>query len=77
MSLEKRLTVAKRILDASGLPYVSVIVINHNGSNYLPNLLNSLLRTEYPAFELVFVDNGSKDESVSMIQSIACQMEID
>lgn len=48
-------------------PSVSVIVLNLNGKEYLDRCLGSVLCTDYPNFEVVFVDNGSKDGSCDYV----------
>jgi len=40
---------------------VSVIIVNYNGKVFLKNCISSLLLQSYPAMEIIFVDNGSKD----------------
>jgi GT2 family glycosyltransferase len=47
---------------------VSVIVINFNGKEFLPRLLHSLLKTDYKEFEVIFVDNASRDGSVEYVR---------
>ena len=47
---------------------VSVIIVNYNGRKYLKNCFDSLEKVDYPDFELVFVDNGSADDSVELIR---------
>jgi len=49
------------------LPLVSVIVLNYNGKHHLETCLDSLLRTDYPNFEIILVDNGSSDGSVEFV----------
>lgn len=46
---------------------VSVIIPNYNGSQYLNTLINSLLNQCYHSLETIFIDNGSTDDSCSMI----------
>lgn len=48
---------------------ISVIIINHNGKQFLQKCLSSLLATNYPNFEVIFVDNGSSDDSVEYVKS--------
>lgn len=47
---------------------VSVIIVNYNGRAYLKNCLSSLLLQSYPAIEIIFVDNGSKDGSIEYVK---------
>ncbi len=47
---------------------VSVIIPNYNGSKYLRECLNALLKQRFTNFETILVDNGSVDESVDMIR---------
>jgi GT2 family glycosyltransferase len=49
-------------------PFVSVVVLNYNGKHHLKACLDSLLRTDYPRFEIILVDNGSTDGSVEFVQ---------
>lgn len=50
------------------LPLVSIIIVNYNGRKYLEKCLSSLLHQSYPSIEIIFVDNGSKDDSVDYIK---------
>lgn len=47
---------------------VSVLILNWNGRELLRGCLNSLSSQDYRQFETIVVDNGSEDESVSMLQ---------
>jgi len=49
-------------------PRVSVIIINYNGLNFLPRLLDSLYRQTIESYEIIVVDSGSKDESVEYLR---------
>jgi GT2 family glycosyltransferase len=50
----------------------SVIILNYNGLRNLGKILEdcveSVLKTDYPNFEVLFVDNGSTDGSVDFIR---------
>lgn len=48
--------------------FVSVIVVNWNGKEYLGPCLSSLLAQTYPYYEIILVDNGSTDGSVAYVQ---------
>jgi len=51
-------------------PPVSIVVLNRNGAGHLKRLLEGLTeRTDYPDFELILVDNGSRDESLELVRS--------
>ena len=47
-------------------PYVTAIVLNYNGAHLLPDCLSSLLSQDWPALEVLVVDNGSVDDSASV-----------
>jgi hypothetical protein len=49
-------------------PLVSIITVNYNGLEYLPELYNSLRELTYKNCELILVDNASTDESVAFVQ---------
>jgi GT2 family glycosyltransferase len=48
--------------------FVSVVIVNYNGLGHLRKCLPSLLTSDYPFYEVIIVDNGSKDGSVSTIK---------
>jgi len=43
------------------LSVVSVIVLTYNNLNYLPELLDSVFKQDYPFIELIISDDGSED----------------
>ena len=59
------------ILEKFGVtsPFVSAIVVNWNGKNYLGECLESLRKQTFLNFEIIVVDNGSTDGSVEYIRS--------
>lgn len=48
-------------------PLVSVIIVNYNGQKYLEDCLESLNKVTYLNAEVIFVDNGSSDDSVEFV----------
>lgn len=53
----------------SNLPQVMIIIVNWNGLSDTLDCLTSLQRLDYSNHEVVVVDNGSTDGSVSAIQA--------
>jgi GT2 family glycosyltransferase len=49
-------------------PRVSIVVLNWNGREVLEDCLRSVHSLHYAPFEVIVVDNGSKDGSVEMVQ---------
>jgi GT2 family glycosyltransferase len=50
------------------MPLVSIIIVSYNGGDFLLNCLNSVLKTDYPNYEIIVVDNGSTDGSIEIIK---------
>lgn len=52
------------------LPFVSIIVVNHNGRHFLGECFTSLENLTYPEdrFEVILVDNASTDGSVQYVR---------
>lgn len=57
-------------------PRVSVVVANYNGRPHLPYCLPSLLATAYDNFDVVLVDNASRDDSVDFVRAAFPQVEV-
>jgi GT2 family glycosyltransferase len=55
---------------------VAVIIPNWNGKKWLEICLNSLFKQTYHAFEIVVVDNGSTDDSISYIDQHFPQVKV-
>ncbi|WP_258083285.1 glycosyltransferase family 2 protein [Thermococcus thermotolerans] len=52
-------------------PRVSIIILNWNGWQDTIECLESLYRITYPNYDVIVVDNGSKDDSVQKIREYA------
>jgi len=50
-------------------PFVSVIIVNYNGRTYLEKCLKSLMNINYSNFQVILVDNNSKDDSVEFVRN--------
>lgn len=49
-------------------PKVIVLVLSYNGRHLLPDVLSSYLANDYPRFEVVLIDNGSKDGTAEYVK---------
>ena len=47
--------------------FVSVIIVNWNGKHHLGECLSSLTKQTLKNFEIIFIDNGSTDESAAFV----------
>lgn len=51
-------------------PLISIIIVNWNGKNNLKDCFGSLFKINYISYEVIVVDNGSKDGSVNYIKGV-------
>lgn len=58
---------------ATELPLVSVVMPVHDNAPYLGEAVQSVLDQDYPRFELVAVDDGSNDDSLSILRDFAAR----
>jgi glycosyltransferase involved in cell wall biosynthesis len=45
------------------IPLVSIIILNYNAGELLINCVESILKSNFKNFEIIVVDNDSKDGS--------------
>ncbi len=57
-------------------PRISVVIVNHDGVDFLWHCLFALKTQTYPPHEIILVDNASEDASVSFVQSNYPQVKI-
>jgi len=50
-------------------PLVSVVVPVYNGAQHIGDCLSSILRQDYPALELIVVDDGSTDATAERVRA--------
>lgn len=50
-------------------PFISVIILNYNGKGFLKDCVASVLKSDYPEFEVLLVDNASTDDSLGEVQA--------
>jgi len=55
---------------------ISIIIVNYNGKKWLKKLFDSLFCQTYKNIEIIFVDNGSTDDSVKFIENNYCDVKV-
>ena len=55
-------------MNGTRFPLVSVVILSWNGRKYLENCLESVLKSDYPRFEVIVSDNGSTDGSIELVR---------
>ncbi len=55
-------------------PRMSVVIPNYNHGRLLPEALRAIERQSTPPFEVIVVDDGSTDDSIVRLQSLASEM---
>ncbi len=55
-------------------PAISVVICTYNGSRTLRDALTALHRQEYPSYEVIVVDDGSKDESAQTAKEFGVRL---
>jgi glycosyltransferase involved in cell wall biosynthesis len=54
-------------------PLVSVVIPTYNHAKYLKQAIDSVLEQDYPNFELIVLDDGSTDQTRSVLESYGNQ----
>ena len=49
-------------------PMVSIVISNYNGEKHLHECLTSLMKLDYPLYEVIVVDAASNDNSIAIIE---------
>ena len=52
-------------------PLITVVMPNYNGHRFVEQAIDSVLNQTYPNFELLVVDDCSKDDSLQLVQQKA------
>lgn len=57
-------------------PLISIVIINYNYEKYLPRAIDSALHQTYPFKEIIVVDDGSTDNSRTIIKKYGSQVTV-
>jgi len=57
--------------DKEVVPLVSIVIVNYNNKDCLDSCINSVLKSDYPNFEVIVVDNGSQDRSWEFLKNLS------
>lgn len=47
---------------------VAIVLVNYNGEKFQNECLESIYKMEYKNFDVILIDNGSKDNSIQMVK---------
>lgn len=69
------MSVDKNIIINKTLPFISVLLITYNESQYIRLSLDSLLCQEYPQdlYEIIIIDGGSTDDTISLAKELVAE----
>ena len=56
------------VLNDMTLPKISIVMPSYNQADYLESAIDSIIQQDYPNQELVVIDGGSTDKSVSILE---------
>lgn len=52
----------------SKLPFISIVIANYNGEDYLRTCLTSILKSSIKDYEIIVIDNNSTDLSIKIVK---------
>ncbi|OCA83373.1 transposase [Bacillus sp. FJAT-27225] len=58
----------KKPLDPDFTPFVSVVIAAYNEEKVICKTVDSILASNYPCFEVLVIDDGSKDRTADLVQ---------
>ena len=58
------------------IPLISIVITNYNYSNYIGDAIESAINQDFPNKEIIVVDDGSTDDSISVIDRYSNDINI-
>lgn len=55
-------------IDPTFTPFVSVVIAAYNEEKVICKTIDSILSSDYPSFEVLIIDDGSKDDTAAVVQ---------
>ncbi|WP_374110628.1 polysaccharide deacetylase family protein [Neobacillus cucumis] len=56
------------VIDPNFTPFVSVVIAAYNEDKVIYKTIESILSSDYPAFEMLIIDDGSKDDTADVVE---------
>ncbi|MEH7098413.1 polysaccharide deacetylase family protein [Neobacillus vireti] len=57
------------VIDPNFTPFVSVVIAAYNEEKVICKTIDSILSSDYPTFEVLIIDDGSTDDTASVLQN--------
>jgi glycosyltransferase involved in cell wall biosynthesis len=69
VQLKDKIT-TKNIADPQSQPLISIVIPVYNGAGFIKEAVDNILSQNYPAIEIIFINDGSTDNSEEIIRSL-------
>ncbi len=63
-----------RPLVLADLPFISIVVCSYNGSGTIRENMEAVTRLDYPNYEVIVIDDGSRDNLADIVRSYPVQL---
>lgn len=70
----ERLNIKKLRSEKMGDDMVSIVMLSHNGGRYVEETVRSVMAQTYTNWELLFVDDNSKDDTITKLMELKDKM---
>ncbi|GEN50741.1 glycosyltransferase [Alkalibacterium pelagium] len=70
-SFRQKIKSEQLVFEESDLPFVTVLIAAYNEEEVIDKTMQSILNSSYPHFEIIIVDDGSTDQTASIVERAA------